>query len=92
MNNEIENFSGELKNLREKVAVYEQVLQDLHLYSAVMADHNAIEHLTDLVSNWVESKNNNIGLEESFDKLKLREYHNTLWNSGIKTKYNKLRL
>ena len=88
MNRESEKIYEELQKLKEKVSTYEQVFKDIHLYSTILSDHNALRNVIALVNNWVEHENDQI----SFDMLKLREYDKSAWNSNIETPYNKLRL
>ena len=50
MNKEVERYEGELRTLREKVAVYEDLLHSLQMYAAVTLDQAAIAHALRVIS------------------------------------------
>lgn len=97
MNNEIENYLGELATLREKVQVYENMLHNINMYSSVTLDNPPITHMIDIINGWSYSHragNGELSDEEVhnqinfwFEKMKNSVWRDSVRNSGIETAY-----
>jgi hypothetical protein len=100
MNHEVERYEGELRILREKVEVYEDVLHSLQLYAAVTGDQAAIAHVLSITCDWSyahRSGNGELSEEEQanrvryhFDRFKSGEFRDSVWNSGIETEFKQV--
>jgi Tfp pilus assembly protein PilN len=97
MNNEVERYEGELRTLREKVAVYEDLLHSLQMYAAVTLDQAAIAHALSIICDWsyahrqgngelTEEQQDNL-VRKHFDRLKNGEFRQSVWNSGVDTQF-----
>jgi len=97
MNHEVERYEGELRILREKVEVYEDVLHSLQMYAAVTLDQAAIAHVLSIACDWSyahRSGNGELSEDEQanrvryhFDRLKNGEFRDSVWNSGVDTQF-----
>ena len=99
MNHEVERYEGELRSLREKVEVYEDLLHSLQTYAAVTLDQAAISHAISIVCDWsyahragngepTEAEQERMILRQ-FDRLKEGEFRQSVWNSGIDTRFKR---
>lgn len=52
MNFECEKYEGELRELREKVQVYENMMHSVQLFSTVVMDEKPIQHIISLINGW----------------------------------------
>jgi hypothetical protein len=52
MINALESYPGELKELREKVDVYEQLLHKIQLNASVIMDHEVVSDLIRNICDW----------------------------------------
>lgn len=101
MNNEIEKYPGELATLREKVYVYESMMHSIQLFSSVTMDGPAIQHMIDIINAWSYAHRAGNGMptdEEQaemvdfqFQRIKTAEWCDSVWNSGVETRYKKAR-
>jgi len=97
MNNEVERYPGELRTLREKAEVYEDLLHSLQMYAAVTMDQAAVAHAISIVCDWSyahRSGNGELTEDEQerrvryhFDRLKNGEFRDSVWNSGVDTQF-----
>ena len=97
MNHEVERYEGELRTLREKVAVYEELLHSLQMYAAVTLDQAAIAHALSIICDWSYAHRAGNGepteeeqermVRRQFDRLKNGEYRDSVWNSGVDTQF-----
>ena len=97
MNHEVERYEGELRILREKREVYEDLLHSLQMYAAVTLDQAAIAHALSIICDWsyahrqgngelTEEQQDNL-VRKHFDRLKNGEYRDSVWNSGVDTQF-----
>ena len=99
MNHEVERYEGELRTLREKVEVYEDLLHSLQTYAAVTLDQAAIAHAISIVCDWSYAHRAGNGepteaeqermIRRQFDRLKEGEFRQSVWNSGIETEFKR---
>jgi Tfp pilus assembly protein PilN len=97
MKHEVERYEGELKTLREKVEVYEDMLHSLQMYAAVTLDQAAIAHVLSIVCDWSYAHRQGNGelseeqqdalVRKHFDRLKSGEFRDSVWNSGVDTQF-----
>ena len=94
VNLEIEKYEGELRTLREKVQAYESMLHSLHMYRSVTMDGPAINHMLDVICDWSYAHrrgngevDNDILVAKAFDRIKNRDWSDSVWNSKVDTKY-----
>ena len=94
MNLEIEKYEGELRTLREKVEAYESMLHSLQMYRSVTMDGPAINHMLDVICDWSYAHrrgngevDNDILVAKAFDRIKNRDWKDSVWNSKVDTKY-----
>jgi len=52
MNNEVERYVGELRELREKVEVYERLLHKIQLNASVIMDQDVVRDLIGNICEW----------------------------------------
>ena len=94
MNLEIEKYEGELRTLREKVQAYESMMHTIQMYRSVTMDSPAINHLLDVICDWSYAHrrgngevDNDILVAKAFDRIKNRDWKDSVWNSKVDTKY-----
>lgn len=86
-----------IKELQEKVEVYENMLHEIQMCSAVTMDGPALKHIIDIINGWSYAHrqgNGELSDEEQvalvrkwFDRMKHRDWKDSIWNSGVPTIY-----
>ena len=97
MNNEIEKYPGELRILRGKVQVYENMLHNINTYSSITMDNPPIMHMIDIINGWSyahRAGNGELSEQEVqkqidfwFEKMKNAGWIDSVRNSGVETRY-----
>jgi Tfp pilus assembly protein PilN len=100
MNHEVERYEGELRTLREKTEVYEDLLHSLQMYAAVTLDQAAIAHALSIICDWSYAHRQGNGelteeqqaalVRKHFDRLKEGEFRDSVWNSGVDTQFKQV--
>ncbi len=99
MNLELERYAGEIRELREKVNVYEQLLHKIQMNAEVIMDHEVVGDLITNICRWSYSHRCGNGelseaeqdaiIRRAFDKLLDTREPWTVRNRKLKEKNEK---
>jgi len=86
--------------MHNKIQVYERVFHDIQMFANVTLDRPALNHLISIICDWSYAHRQGNGelsdeeqqelIDYQFKKLETGEYRDSVWNSGIYTRFKRL--